>query len=68
MKHSVLCRAAEIDEWAGLGRSDVLDKLGDERKRFVSKLGASNVSELVRDQAFSNAEHIPKWLDALEQL
>lgn len=67
MKHSVLCRQAEIAEWAGLSAGEMLRRLGEERSSFRLALHRARLPSIVVTNAERSSQHLAEWVDALRE-
>lgn len=65
MKHSVRCRAAEIDGWAGLDPDAAATRLSDELEAYRQVLQGSGLPDIVVTRTERQASHIPVWIEAL---
>ena len=68
MRHSVLCRSKEIQEWAGLDSASMVDRLTIERREFITRLTHSDAPDLIKSETLRNAAHLQEWIDALAEL
>lgn len=68
MRHSVLCRSKEIDEWAGLELPAIVDRLKNERRDFLTRLNRSDAPDFIKTEALNNVTHLQEWIDALAEL
>jgi hypothetical protein len=68
MKHSVLCRAAEIQEWTPLDAPAMATRIERDYDRFLTTLDNSSGSPVLRNQADRLTAHLPRWAGALRQL
>lgn len=66
MKHSVLCRTAEIESWVGATVSQNTDRLIKERKSFLKDVTNSIDDEILAAEAILNTAHLRIWSDALK--
>lgn len=65
MRHSVRCRAAEIEQWAGLDEEAAADRLDAETRQFRRILHTSGLADLAIQRAELRAHHLATWSDAL---
>lgn len=68
MKHSVYCRAKEVDEWGNLPLEASRERLKNEYFSFTGSLESSKMAKVYKQQAENAASHIPMWLSALDGL
>lgn len=68
MRHSVLRRSKEIDEWVALDLVAIVDRLTNERRDFLMRLEHSNAPEFIKSEARRNVTHLQEWIDALAKL
>lgn len=68
MRHSVLCRSKEIDEWTVLDLDGIIDRLTKERGSFLTRLERSSAPDLVKSEALRIAAHLQEWINALSNL
>lgn len=69
MKHSVLCRSREIDEWAQLTPGEAADRLTRESEYAVGVLEdlAAEGADLP-SRVFAVADHLGRWASALDEV
>lgn len=65
MRHSVRCRALEIQEWSGLDEGTMASRLDAEASAFLDALRNSGLPDLVVARAQRLAEHLPRWSASL---
>lgn len=65
MKHSVRCRAREIDEWAGLEPGEALESLGNDFSEFQDALDDASLPAVFASQVERSGRHMPRWIEAL---
>jgi hypothetical protein len=65
MKHSVLCRAQEVEEWAGLEAQHMAERLDSELDLFLNALDEVDVPAVLANQGARISSHIPRWSRAL---
>ena len=68
MKHSVFARQAEIDRWGGLELAESADLLEVEREQLEEDLAGIELPEPLRDPVDRATAHLPRWIEALDQL
>jgi hypothetical protein len=66
MKHSVLVRQREIDDWGGLAPRAAAERLRHERVAFLEDLRAARLPMPVRTAAARTHAHLDGWAEALE--
>jgi hypothetical protein len=66
MRHSVLCRTAEIDSWVGASISQNRARLIEERNSFREALKASIDDDIFAAEALLSTTHLDTWIDALK--
>jgi hypothetical protein len=65
MKHSVWCRAEEIQRWYPLDVSTAARLLEDEYDALSGQIGEATLPPRIRTRAESSIEHLPEWVAAL---
>jgi hypothetical protein len=65
MKHSVLCRAEEVDTWTDLDAIAMADQLESDYDEFLTALDDANVPSALAGRAERAAAHMPRWSLAL---
>ncbi len=65
MKHSVWCRAEEIDRWYPLDTEAAADLLDDEYDAMSAQISGATLAPRIRTRANSSVEHLPEWVAAL---
>lgn len=65
MKHSVLCRAEEVEDWVGLDALVMADRLESDYNTFLTALDEGKVPAALARRAERSAAHIPRWALAL---
>jgi hypothetical protein len=68
MKHSVFARQAEIERWGALDLADSASQLDAEREELEEALGEIELPEPLRDPVERATLHLPRWVEALNQL
>lgn len=68
MKHSVHARQFEIDSWAGIGLSEMADRLEEERLKLDEDLRAVQLPNPLRGPVSRATNHLPRWVEALRTL
>lgn len=68
MRHSVLCRFREIEEWVAFDVATIVDRLANERRDFLARLERSTLSEDTKSEARNNVKHLHEWKEALVEL
>ena len=68
MKHSVLCRHEEIQNWTGLEGAEMAERLDREFHLFWSALATTSLPSFIQHQAERAADHVPRWIAALRRL
>lgn len=68
MRHSVRCRATEIEEWQGLDAPLMVDRLDSEFAEFRRILHACGLPDVAVNRIEQRAGHIPRWSAALASL
>lgn len=68
MKHSVWCRAQEIDAVRGWDLAIAIERLGDDARAFEDALDALDLPTPIGRQAYRAFAHLPRWYEALERL
>ncbi len=66
MKHSVLCRAEEINRWLPLDIATAARLLKDEHAALSAQIGGATLVPRIRKRAESSIEHMPQWIASLE--
>lgn len=67
MRHSVRCRAREIEEWSGLSMRQQADRLADDGARYRAMLHSNQLSDLVVDRTERRMRHMQEWESALRE-
>ncbi len=65
MRHSVRCRATEINEWSGLGVPAAIARLSREFSDFRGVLHTCGLPDIAVNRIEQRAAHIPRWIGAL---
>lgn len=65
MKHSVLCRAEEIERWVSLDAETAARLLEDEHAALSTQIEGATLVPRIRKRAESSIEHMPQWTAAL---
>lgn len=65
IKHSVYCRAEEIDEWHGIEADTAADVLSDEYDAQTSQIRGAALPPRIRTRANGSIAHLPVWVEAL---
>ncbi len=68
MRHSVRCRAQEIQVWQGLEVGEMAERLARERDDWVRILEESRLVEVLIRRGLERASHLNRWVRALELL
>ena len=68
MKHSVLARQAEIEEWEGIDLPEAAKQLAEDKDRFEADLEAADLPRPIRTPAWRATHHLDRWIGALETL
>jgi hypothetical protein len=68
MEHSVLCRAAEIDEWSTLSFRDMRRRLRADYVAFAEGVAAMSLAPGIASQARKSSQHMQSWISALAAL
>jgi hypothetical protein len=68
MQHSVLARAQEVRQWAGLSPADAAARLGEEHDAFERDVLQAALPRPLRGPANRSFEHLPRWIAALEEI
>lgn len=66
MKHSVWCRATEINEWCDLEPSVAARQLSDEYRTLGQEIEAGALAPRIRLRAESSIAHMLEWVAALQ--
>lgn len=66
MKHSVWCRAEEIDRWYARDLTSVAELLADEYDALREQIRTSGLAPRIRSRANASIEHLPEWARALK--
>jgi hypothetical protein len=67
MRHSVLCRAEEIQQWAELAPSDMADELDKEYYSFIEALENPRLPVYFKRSAERLTDHLQRWSGALRR-
>jgi hypothetical protein len=65
MKHSVYCRAEEIDEWSAVSAPTAADVLSDEHDALTAQIRGAALPPRIRTRANNSIAHLPTWVEAL---
>lgn len=65
MKHSVWCRAEEIERWYPLDAGTAADLLSTEYDALGLEIRDSGLPPRIRTRARHSIEHLPDWVEAL---
>lgn len=66
MKHSVWCRAEEIEHWYGVATDTAARLLDDEYDALSAQIGAARtLAPRIAARADNSIEHLRQWVDAL---
>lgn len=68
MRHSVRCRATEIQEWSDLGVSGAAQRLDEEYAEFRQVLHSCGLPDIAVNRIEQRGAHIPRWVHALNEL
>lgn len=68
MRHSVRCRAAEIDEWSDLGVAAAVERLTDEFGEFRSILHSCGLPDIAVNRIEQRGAHMTRWIESLASL
>lgn len=68
MKHSVRCRADEINNWTSLPLEDVSLQLKDEYSRYIELVESAEIAERMRERLLRLPEHLPRWFRAVDSV
>lgn len=68
MKHSVLSRAREIEEWVGMSLASMGDRLEQELSDFELRVARAAMPDHTARSARQHARHLPVWIEALRQV
>lgn len=69
MKHSVLCRSAEINEWTSLSPAEAVGRLNVEWELARQRLRAVSArATALPPRLLGIADHLPRWASALAQV
>lgn len=68
MRHSVRCRASEIDQWVGLSLGEAADRLVADRDAFTNVLESSGLPNVIVDKTMRQTLHLEKWIRALRAI
>jgi hypothetical protein len=66
MKHSVLCRAEEIERWLPLDIPTAARLLEDEHVALSAQIANATLVPRIRKRAESSIEHLPQWVASLK--
>jgi hypothetical protein len=67
MKHSVWCRAAEIENWYGQDLDTAVDALRDEHEAVVESIREARLAPVIRARALNAADPLERWAAALSR-
>ena len=67
MKHSVCCRAEEIERWYGQDPETVAELLDTEHGSLTQQIGDGGLPPAIHARAITALEHMPRWVAALEE-
>jgi hypothetical protein len=65
MKHSVWCRAREIEHWKDEEPVTAAERLNDEYQLLANEIRGAGLPPAIRLRALSSLEHLPRWAEAL---
>lgn len=65
MKHSVWCRAEEINQWCGRPAGDAADALESDHAEIAGVVRVSGLPPSIRTRAFNSIEPMLSWTEAL---
>ena len=65
MKHSVLCRAEEIQTWVGTETEAMASRLEQEQLEFNRLVRRSGLSDDLKASAERHSAHLATWAEAL---
>lgn len=65
MKHSVCCRAEEIDRWYGQPAATVAEVLETDHEAMTRQIRDASLVPRIRSRALNSIEHLPEWVKAL---
>lgn len=65
MKHSVHCRAREIEQWSTIGIPDATRRLRAETEQWNETLATSGLPNAIITSARARAAHLDVWVEAL---
>ncbi|MXY98850.1 MAG: hypothetical protein F4Z29_14230 [Gemmatimonadetes bacterium] len=68
MMHSVLCRASEIEEWVGLDKIQIIDRLEVERSTYLDNLARSSAPGIIKERGEVAADPMYNWIQVLSTL
>ncbi len=65
MKHSVWCRAEEIEHWYPVDIGMAARLLSDEHVALAKQITDAGLAPRIRERALGLIDHLPVWAEAL---
>jgi len=65
MKHSVFCRAEEIERWYGVAAEKAAELLDTEHDALRLQISKASLAPRIEMRAYNSIEHLPEWVAAL---